>query len=278
MKEFGVFIDGDRNGIDGIFIARTNDFPKGLNRDSYTRLNETKKVEGVQDGFINIHGEYFIDQTRHRKVVELGSRRWTLSVGVSGALQHDNKLDPLHGRKPKEGRFSMADFPVKSNPIGKNMYFTGITGRDADNNFIRTLFKSSEDGARVFSIDDTTRKKLEADPIEGEKIKYAFDRNEIDSRFINERIVPNAEPFEFVPTTEPATPLQNYQPSLRPQQEEPPQTFFGRINQAVAPQIAAVRESAPGIIEKGKSFFRMHPTMSPLVGSLSSLKRFFDKK
>ncbi|MBT9151444.1 MAG: hypothetical protein DDT40_01637 [candidate division WS2 bacterium] len=155
------------------------------------------------------------------------------------------------------------------------MYFTGITGRDADNNFIRTLFKSSEDGARVFSIDDTTRKKLEADPVEGEKIKYAFDRNEIDSRFINERIVPNAEPFEFVPTTESAAPLQNYQPR---QIEEPPQTFFGRINRAVAPQIAAVRESAPGIIKKGELFFRMNPTLAPLVKSASLLRKFFDRK
>lgn len=270
LAEYGVYIDGDKNGIDGIFIGKNNDLPKGFDKSSYSLLNEATKVNGVPDGNISIYGEHFVDQLNNKKVVEIDNRKWTLPVGVPGALRYDSKSDPSYVSNSKKGSFSTADFSIKNNPIGKNSYFTGITGRDADNNLIKTLFKSSEDGTKVFMIDNEARKQLEADPIEGEKIKNAFKRNEVDSRFINERVMPSAEPFKFTPMAQQPifeAPINTPTPTTTSQQtEKPREIFFSQKNQPTHPKEPIIGKSVPDIIEKGKTFFRTNPLTKPFVG------------
>lgn len=275
LREYGIYIDGDKNGIDGIFVGKTNNLPKGFDKEAYSLLNEAAEISGVPDGRISIYGEHFIDPLKNRKVVQIGSREWSGVPGVSGALRYIKTSDPSYVSNPKKGSFSTADFSIKSNPIEKGSYFTGITGRDAEGNYIRTLFKASEDGSKIFSVDSETRKQLEIDPNEGDKVRRALERNELDSRFINERVVPNAEPFKFVPVNQsvPSVPFSTNVATTTPQQTEAPaQTFFGRTNQPTPPREPIVGASVPDIVEQGKKFFRTNPLTKPFVEGFFSNK------
>ena len=113
---------------------------------------------------------------------------------------------------------------------------------------------SSPEG-KIYSIDDDARKKLELDPTQSEPIKKAFKRNELDSRFIRENVIPNAEPYKIESLQ--SSDMSNIDPSgtaLVP--SVTPASFFQQKNIPTPPSEPVISSSTPDIVEQGKSFFR----------------------
>lgn len=265
LNEYGIFVDGDRNGIDGVFIAKTNDLPPGVSKESYAPLGETAQVAG---GMIPVFGEQFTDPLDGKKKVVLGNRQWTSIPGGGETLRYDRKSDPTYRSDPKTGTFLLTDYAVKNNPLqagGGSQYFTGITGIGDDKQPIKTLFHSP-DGQSIYSIDPETEALLRADPIEGTKIAAAKNRRELDSTFIRDVVIPNAKPFKM----EQFKPEQLFTP-IPPEmsanqstgsgfQSLPNQSFFSgsssAVNRQTTPAAPVVSNSTPDLIEQGKSFFR----------------------
>lgn len=254
LGEYGVFNDGDKNGIDGIFIAKANDLPPGMDKDRYAVIDETAQILNVEGGNIPVYGEKFIDVADGKTKVQLGNKEWTETPGVLG-FRYNKKSDPSY--VSKDGSFAVNGFAVKHNPLKKDMYFKGITGEDANGDLVRTTFYSP-DGEKVFKLDDEMTKNFESDSFMGKKVK---DARELDPSFINS-VREEAEPMNYTPFTPEMRESAMQPKTVTPQvpasetQEQPLSSHFERKNTPTKPKEPVVGFSTPDIIEKGRAIFQ----------------------
>jgi len=277
LDGFGYYVD--TNPLDGSVRAAAL-IPAGIAPADVTkgfhRLEATTNVGGAllpvyAPAQQNALGEY---------TARVGDATWN-GTG-QGTLQASNASQSKN--LFQEGGFSISDgavFPVRSSSLDKGAFGRGFIGRDSNGNPVESIFYRGVDN-KLYSVDQATLDSFQKDPQLSKKLDgyvtqfsptetknlmkdatpFAPDRIGRESKISGLQTQADAAQAEadrmqgmgfFEKLKSGFTAPSSQTPAIP---EEPKASFFDNKNNPTKPQEPTISNSAPDIVEQGKSFFR----------------------
>lgn len=276
LKGFGYFIDADQNDaqhrINRVAILPTSNLPSGI-ADDFHQVND----------FADIAGGHLPIQSR---VPKEKNKSGSFETSIGGATYSGTDFSlPLKASGNSQvkfdnpGEFTINDerFQLMGADIKQRTFVKGFTGINSEGDAIETYFYAGADG-NLYRLDEDTKKQYESDPLFSKELENVRSLSPTQAKNLSSS--PSVQPLRSTPFTAAMERQAEFEKAAPERAEaeredelgffgraregaqrfresrEPNQSFFNQRNQPTPPAEPAIGESAPDLVEQGKSFFR----------------------